>query len=493
VPVYLAVDLGAESGRVVRGTLEDGRLSVEEVHRFANWPVTLPDGLHWDVSTLFAELSAGLAAASADVARHEVASVGIDAWGNDYALLRSDGALVCNPWHYRDRRTEGVTTRVLARAGAAELYRATGTPLLSINTATQLVAMEGSPLLDEADRLAMLPGLFAYWLTGEHRTDQTIASTSQLMDVSARTWSHEIIKQLGVPARLFKDDVVSPGTPIGPIGATGVAGAALSGVPAIAVAGHDTASAVAAIPAATSFGYISSGTWSLVGLELPGPVLTEEARLAGFSNEAGVADTVRFLRNGTGLWLLQRCRAAWQHTAPASYGELTAAAAHAPGFRTLFDSDDPAFLWDDDMPARIAEVCRLRGQPVPVDPAAMVRSILDSLACKYRWTLERAEQISGRTAEVIHIVGGGAANTVLCQLTADVTARPVLAGPVEATAIGNVLVQAWAAGELGSLDELRTVVRRSTPPRVFEPRSDRCEAESAYGRFLAVLNSHDTK
>jgi rhamnulokinase len=493
VPVYLAVDLGAESGRVVRGTLDDGKLAVEEVHRFANWPVALPDGLHWDALTLFAELCAGLAAASADLAGHETASVGIDAWGNDYALLRPDGALVCNPWHYRDRRTDGVTSRILARVGAAELYRATGTPLLPINTATQLVSMEGSPLLDEADRLAMLPDLFAYWLTGEHATDQTIASTSQLMDVSARTWSREIIKQLGVPARLFKGDVVSPGTPIGAIGATGVAGAALSGVPVIAVAGHDTASAVAAIPAATSFGYVSSGTWSLVGLELPEPVLTEEARRAGFSNEAGVAGTVRFLRNGTGLWLLQRCRAAWRRSAPASYGELTAAAARMPGFRTLFDPDDPTFLWDGDMPARIAEVCRVHGQPVPADSATMVRSILDSLACKYRWTLERAEAISGRTAEVIHIVGGGAANTVLCQLTADLTERPVLAGPIEATAVGNLLVQAWAAGELGSLDDLRTVVRQSTPPRVFEPRPVRHEAQSAYGRFLAVLKSHDTK
>jgi rhamnulokinase len=487
VPVYLAVDLGAESGRVVRGTLDDGRLTVEEVHRFANRPVALPDGLHWDVLTLFAELSAGLATAP-----EGATSVGIDAWGNDFALLRPDGGLVCSPWHYRDRRTEGVTARLLARAGAAELYRATGTPLLPINTATQLVAMEDSPLLDEADRLAMLPDLFAYWLTGEHLTDQTIASTSQLMDVSTRTWSHEVIERLGVPPRLFKGEVVPPGTPIGPISAAGVAGAALSGVPAITVAGHDTASAVAAIPATAPFGYVSSGTWSLVGLELPGPVLTEEARLAGFSNEAGVAGTVRFLRNGTGLWLLQRCRAAWQRQAPVSYGELTAAAARMPGFRALFDPDDPTFLWEGDMPARIAEVCRVHGQPVPVDPAAMVRSILDSLACKCRWTLERAEALSGQSAEVVHVVGGGAANPTLCQLIADVTGRPVLAGPVEATAIGNLLVQAWASGELGSLGDLRAVVRRSTPPRVFEPRPDRSESESAYGRFLALLEARDT-
>jgi rhamnulokinase len=493
VPVYLAVDLGAESGRVVRGTLDGDRFTVEETHRFANRPMALPDGLHWDVSTLFAELSAGLASASAGPAGHgPVTSVGIDAWGNDFALLGADDALVCDPWHYRDRRTDGVTARILARVGAADLYRTTGTPLLPINTATQLVAMEGSPLLDAADRLAMLPDLFAFWLTGEHVTDYTIASTSQLMDVTARTWSLGIIERLGVPARLFKGDVVPPGTPIGRIRAGGVAGAALAGVPAIAVAGHDTASAVAAIPAAAPFGYISSGTWSLVGLELPGPVLTDEARVAGFSNEAGVAGTVRFLRNGIGLWLVQRCRAAWERERPASYDELTVAAARAPGFRTLFDPDDPTFLWDGDMPARIAQACRVHGQPVPVDPGGMVRSILDSLACKYRWTLERAETLSGRTAEVVHIVGGGAANTLLCQLTADVTGRPVLAGPVEATAIGNLLVQAWADGELGSLSDLRAVVRRAIPPRVYEPRADRDEAESAYGRFLALGEPCDT-
>jgi rhamnulokinase len=227
-------------------------------------------------------------------------------------------------------------------------------------------------------------------------------------------------------------------------------------------------------------------------LELPGPVLTEQARLAGFSNEAGVAGTVRFLRNGTGLWLLQRCRAAWQRTAPATYDDLTAAAARVPGFRALFDPDNPIFLWDGDMPDRIAGVCRATGQPVPVDSAAMVRSILDSLACKYRWTLEQAEALSGQRAEVVHIVGGGAANTVLCQLTADVTGRPVLAGPVEATAIGNLLVQAWAAGELGSLDDLRSVVRRSMPPRLFTPHRDRTESESAYARFIALLDSRDT-
>lgn len=484
MPVYLAVDLGAESGRVVRGNLDDGRLDIAEVHRFANRPVDSPDGLRWNVTRLFAEVTDGLSAAAAGAGRTGIHSVGLDAWGNDFALLRADGTLVCDPWHHRDRRTEGVTDRVLARVGAAEIYRATGTPPLPINTATQLVAMEDSPLLDEADRLALLPSLFGYWLTGEHATDQTIASTSQLLDVSTRTWSFDIIEKLGVPARLFKNDVVLPGTTIGTLGA-------LPGVRAIAVAGHDTASAVAAVPAVAPFGYVSCGTWSLVGLELAAPVLTDEARLSGFSNEAGVGGTVRFLRNGTGLWLLQRCRASWQRTAPVSYGELTSAAALAPGFRALFDPDHPSFLWDGDMPRRIAEVCRAHGQPLPDGRAGLVRCILDSLACKYRWVLERAEALSGQTAEVVHLVGGGAANELLCRLTADIIGRPVLAGPVEATAIGNLLVQAWASGELGSLTELRAVVGASMPPRVYEPARERDQAEAAYARFLALSASCD--
>lgn len=483
MPVYLAVDLGAESGRVVRGILDGGRLAITTVHRFANRPVDSPDGLRWDVRALFAELSAGLTAAAAG---HTVSSAGLDAWGNDFALLRADGTLVCDPWHHRDRRTEGVTDRVLARVGAAEIYRATGTPVLPINTATQLVAMEGSPVLDKADRLALLPGLFGYWLTGEHATDQTIASTSQLLDVSTRTWSSEVMGKLGVPARLFKDEIVPPGTPIGTISAEVPA---LSGVRAVAVAGHDTASAVAAVPATAPFGYVSCGTWSLAGLELPGPVLSDEARLAGFSNEAGVGDRVRFLRNGTGLWLLQRCRAAWQRSAPASYRELTAAAARVPGFGTLFNPDHPGFLWDGDMPQRITEICRVHRQPVPSGAAAMVRCILDSLACGYRWTLERAEALSGQTAEVVHIVGGGAANELLCQLTADVSGRPVLAGPIEATAVGNLLVQARAAGEIGSLADLRAVVRHSMPPTVYEPARDRSAAEAAYERFLPLVET----
>ncbi len=478
MPVFLAVDLGAESGRVLRGSLRDGRLTVDEVHRFANRPVTLPDGLHWDVLALFADLSAGIAAAATGA---PIDGVGIDAWGNDFALLDRDGGLVGNPWHYRDRRTLSSPGLVAARVGAQDIYRTTGTPPLPINTASQLVAMEGSPQLEAAERLVLLPDLFGYWLTGQLMTEQTIASTSQLLDVGTRTWATSVIDKLGIPQRLFDFDVVPPGTTVGPLRDH-------PGVPLWTVAGHDTASAVAAVPSATvSFGYISSGTWSLVGLELNAPILTDEARLAGFSNEAGVDGTIRFLRNGTGLWLLQRCRAAWRSP---SYAELVAAAEATPGFQSLVDPDDPAFVTPQDMPAQLVAMCRDSGQPVPADRAAVVRCVLDSLACKHRWSLERAEHLAGRRAEVLHIVGGGAANTLLCQLTADLTGRPVLAGPIEATAVGNLLVQARAAGELGSLAEIRDVVARSLPPRRYEPHASDL-TEAAYARFLSLLDRGD--
>jgi rhamnulokinase len=482
VPTYLAVDLGAESGRVLRGTLDDGRLTVAEAHRFANRPVQLPTGLHWNVLGLYDGVTAGLAAAASV---GPVDGIGVDAWGNDFGLLDRSGRLVGNPYHYRDPRTEGMPREAAYRAGAAELYRVTGTPCLPITTASQLLSMEHSPLLAAAERLMMLPDLFVYWLTGVPVSEETIASTSQLFDLRERRWAVGVIEKLGLPARLFAHDVVSPGTPVGrprPGAVDGVDRAVVT-----AVAGHDTASAVAAVPGSPPIAYIASGTWCLAGLELPAPVLTEEARRSGFSNELGVAGTVRFLRNGTGLWLLQRCREAWGGVAAPTYAELTDAAAEEPVSTTLIDPDDPRFLTHGDMPARIEAFCREAGQRPPSGRAAMVRCILDSLACRQRQTLERAESLAGVRVGEVHLVGGGAASEVLCQLTADVIGRPVLAGPVEATGVGNLLVQAWAAGEIGSLAELRSVVSRSMPPRRHTPGPGRERAQEAYGRFDALL------
>jgi rhamnulokinase len=482
VPSYLAVDLGAESGRVLRGTLVDGRLTVAEVHRFANRPVQLPSGLHWNVLGLYDGVTTGLAAAAAS---GPVDGIGVDAWGNDFGLLDRDGHLVANPFHYRDPRTEGMPREAAARVGAAELYRVTGTPCLPITTASQLLSMEHSPVLAAAERLMMLPDLFVYWLTGERVSEETIASTGQLFDLRERRWAVNVIEKLGLPRRLFADDVVPPGTRVGRLRRGVVDGA--GGAVVTAVAGHDTASAVAAVPGVAPIAYIASGTWCLVGLELPAPVLTEEALRSGFSNELGVAGTVRFLRNGTGLWLLQRCREAWGGPAAPSYAELTEAAAREPVSTTLIDPDDPRFRTRGDMPERIEAFCRETGQRPPAGRATVVRCILDSLACRQRQTLERAEALAGVRVGAVHLVGGGAASEVLCQLTADMVGRPVLAGPVEATGIGNLLVQAWAAGEIGSLAELRAVVARSSPPRRHEPGPGRESAQEAYGRFAALL------
>ncbi|HEX8627352.1 MAG TPA: rhamnulokinase family protein [Catenuloplanes sp.] len=486
---YLAVDLGAESGRVVRGDLAGGRLRVRQVTRFPNRPVRTADGLYWDAAALRAAVVAGIGAAlrerpTTTSAGAGIASIGVDAWGNDFGLLDSAGRLLADPWHHRTGRTAGMLGLALERIDPDHLYAVTGTQFLPITMACQLLAMRGSPVLAAADRLAMMPDLVGYWLAGRLATDQTVASTSQLWDIRKGGWSHAVIEQLGLPARLFDSEVVPAGTPLGPLDQA-IAG---PGVPAplvVTVAGHDTASAVAAVPSDTSaFGYISCGTWSLVGVETDAPITTPAARAAGFTNEAGVGDRVRFLSNVNGLWLVQECRRAWASGDGApTYPELTAAAAAAPAFRTLVDPDEPSLLGMGDMPARLAAACRRAGEPVPPDRGATVRCILESLACRYRWVLERAEALSGAPVRVLHLVGGGAANDLLCQLTADLTGRPVVAGPVEATAVGNLLVQAMADGQVSGLAALRAVVRRSFPAVTYLPGGDRERCAAAYRRF----------
>ena len=453
VPAYLAVDLGAESGRVLRGDFDGERIAVEEIHRFPNSPLRRHDGLYWDFDSLYADALDGIAKGVGRGAR----SVGVDAWGNDFGLLDGAGALLARPWHHRTPRTAGMVERLLSRVDADELYAVTGTQFLPITMACQLLAMQGSPALAQAQRLATIPDLFASRLSGRPVAEQTIASTGQLWDIHRRCWAAPVIAQLGLAGHLFATDVVAPGTTIGP---------ARLDLPAeldvVAVAGHDTACAVAAVPAEEeAFAYISCGTWSLVGLEVQRPITTRAARLARFGNEVGVGGTVRFLSNVNGLWLLQECRRTWTTAgAPPSYAALIALARQAQPYRSLIDPDHPSLLGPGDMPARIAARCRATGEPVPGTPGEVVRCVLDSLACTYRWVLDRATALVGHPVEVVHIVGGGAANPLLCQQTADVTGRPVVAGPVEATGVGNLLVQAMADGGLDGLPDIRAVVRR---------------------------------
>jgi rhamnulokinase len=461
-----AVDLGASSGRVMSAEVGPDRLELTEVARFANGPVRLRDTLHWDLLALYRGLLEGLRAAGP-----ALDAVGIDSWGVDYGLLDATGALLGNPVHHRDARTDGVPERVHGIVPPAELYAATGVQVMPINTIYQLVAAAGTPQLAAASDLLLLPDLLAYWLTGQRRTEVTNASTTGLLDVRARRWSDAVIRRVGVDPALFAP-LIEAGERIGELSPQVLADTGLAGpVPVIAVGSHDTASAVVGVPAeGERFAFISCGTWSLVGVELPAPVLTEASRAANFSNELGVDGTVRYLRNVMGLWLLQECLRAWPG---ADLLPLLAEAARARPFSAVIDAFDPAFLAPGGMPDRIVESSRRLGQDPPADRGGIVRCVLESLALAHRRTVREAAALSGREVDVVHVVGGGARNALLCQLTADACGLPVVAGPVEATALGNVLVQARALGAVhGDLAQLRALLRATQPLTRYEPRGD---------------------
>ncbi len=480
-----AVDLGASSGRVAVGTVGRGRVELTEVHRFANVPVLVLTTLHWDVLRLYEAVIFGLRAAGR---RFELASVGIDSWGVDYGLIDRAGALLGNPVHYRDRRTAGAVEQVLAKVCPQRLYATTGAAQRAINTVCQLTAAAGSPQLQAAATLLLIPDLLAYWITGEIGAEVTNASTTQLYDIRARGWATALMEQLGIPPRIFPP-LRQPGEEIGPLLPAVRADAELPGrVPLVAVGSHDTASAVAAAPArGRRFAYISCGTWSLVGVELDRPVLTDASRMASFTNEQGVDGTIRYLRNIVGLWLLQESIRTWERAGrPADLRTLLKQAARVPPLAAVVDPDDPAFLPPGDMPARIAAQCRRTGQRPTRGAAETVRCILDSLALAYRRTLHQVQELSGHDVDVVHIVGGGARNELLCQLTADACGIPVEAGPAEATALGNILVQARSlrAGP-GDLDGMRALLRDTQPVRRFDPAGDGAAWQAAAGRIAS--------
>jgi len=481
-PAYAAIDLGAESGRVVCGRLEGDRIELEVAHRFPNRPVRLPDGLHWNLLSLFAEAVDGLCAAAES---YELRSIGVDAWGVDYALLDGSGRVLGLPFHYRDERTVGMVERAHSRVPRDELYRATGIQTMPINTVFQLLAEEEGDSLAAASRIALVPDLIASWLSGVVANESTAASTTGLLDARSGRWADGLIERLGLPSRIF-GEIVEPGQMVGSL----LPHHGLGPVPVCAVAAHDTASAFVAAPLRDrSSAVLSSGTWSLLGLELDDPALDDDAQAFNLSNERGVDGTTRLLRNVMGLWLLQECRRSLAPSGASEYEELLRLAEAASDDVPLFDPDDDDLLRPGDMPKRIAEACVRAGQPVPDSTGELVRSILVSLACKYRLVLERLEQVTGRSVDTINVIGGGARNAVLCQITADVLGRRVLAGPVEATALGNVLVQARAAGELGSLSDMRRVAAASAQPATYEPRDD-AAGDETYARFLQATTSH---
>ena len=456
-----AVDLGASGGRVMAGQVGATGVQLHEVYRFPNEPVAAGGTLYWDILRLYAEVRHGLELAAR---RFALAGLGIDSWGVDFGLLDASGALLGNPVHYRDARTTGVPARVHAALPAAELYAVTGIQQLPFNTIYQLAA---TPVVPQAATMLLIPDLLGYWLTGVPGAEITNASTTSLLDVRGRTWAAEVIEKAGLPPRIFPP-LRRPGEIIGPVIEPNGPGSPL---PVIAVASHDTASAVAAVPAAgRDFAYISSGTWSLAGMELDAPVLTEASRAANFTNETGVDGTIRYLRNLTGLWLLQQSLHCWPGS---SLDDLLAQAARVPRLRFVVDPDDPVFVPPGDVPGRIAAWLADRGEAVPAGPAETVRCILDSLALAHRRAVAQAQSLSGRQADVVHIVGGGARNALLCQLTADATGLPVIAGPAEATALGNVLVQARALGAApGDLTGMRALIRSALLLRSYSPARD---------------------
>jgi rhamnulokinase len=484
-----AVDLGASGGRVMLGQVGPDSLAVRELHRFANAPVSVLGHLHTDVLRLHAEILAGLGVAGRDV---ELASVGIDSWGVDFGLLDADGALAGNPLHYRDARTQGVLPRILSRVSAAELYAITGIQQLPINTLCQLVAAAGTPQLKSARTLLLLPDLLGYWLTGSIGAEVTNASTTQLLDVRARAWATELMRRTGIDEGLFPP-LRQPGDLVGGLLAGPATQAGLrAGLPVVAVGSHDTASAVAGTPASSdSFAYISLGTWSLVGMELTQPVLTSESQRANFSNEAGLDGTVRYLRNVMGLWLLQESMRVWDLAGQRTgLRRLLASAAREPALRFVIDVADPAFLAPADMPARIVAACCASGQAAPVSQAEVTRCILDSMALAHRRAVTDAQRLSGRPADVIHVVGGGARNPLLCQLTADACGLPVIAGPAEATAIGNILVQARALRAVADdLAGMRALVRATQPLRQYRPRGTSAAWRAAERRLNVAADA----
>ncbi len=464
---YLAFDFGAESGRAVLAHLQSGILTTEEVHRFQNEPVEYGGSLHWDVPRLWLEVRKSLAC----VEQVELAGIGVDAWGVDYALLGERGELLQNPYHYRDRRTQGIMEEVFRNVRKEEIYGATGIQFMPINTLYQLFAAQRDTptLVKAAKQLLTIPDLFNYWLTGNAVCEFTNATTTQLVDPFRRSWATDLMQEVGLPPEL-PAPIVEPGTIIGTLRPSMAQNSSLARTPVIAPACHDTGSAVAAITARDGTAFLSSGTWSLIGTELNAPIVTPQALKLNFTNEGGVNGTTRLLKNVMGLWILQGCRNYWTTKGQsADYRELVELAGREPAFKHLVDPDDECFLRPANMPAAVDDFCRKTNQPAPSSPGAYVRCVMESLALKYRRVLGNLEQLCGKHIEQLRVIGGGSKNRMLNQFTADATGRRVLAGPAEATALGNIAIQILASGEASSLQEVRAIVDRSFPTEVFEP------------------------
>ena len=490
---YLAVDLGAESGRVIAGLFDGQRIRLDEVHRFSNGAVPLVKSLRWNVLGLWGEIQHGLLKAEQTYGPRAV-SVGVDTWGVDYVLLAKGGELLGQPYHYRDPRTTGVMDQTFGRVSREEIFSTTGLQFMPINTLYQLIAMrrDHRPILDFAERFLMMADFFHFLLSGSQVVEFTNASTTQCLDATTRTWAVDMLRKLDLPTGMFPE-VVSPGARLGKLRSEVAERCGLPRIEVVTPATHDTGAAVAATPTEHTgtgkWAYISSGTWSLMGLELPNAILTPLALARNVTNEGGIDGTYRLLKNIMGLWLVQECRRTWEREGKSlSYGELTTLAADAAPLKSLVDPDAPAFLAPAHMPNEIRGYCARHNQPQPETVGEVVRCALESLALKYRMVLGWLEELSGERVEVIHIVGGGCQNGLLNQFTANACGRPVITGPVEATALGNVLVQARTSGAISSLADMRQVVRASSDLRTYYPQ-DSAQWDAAYARFQSMIGS----
>ncbi|MBC8160523.1 MAG: rhamnulokinase [Roseiflexaceae bacterium] len=488
---FLAVDLGASSGRVIHGRWDGARFTLNELHRFENGGVAVLGALHWDILRLWAEIKRGIGVYAREVGEPLV-SIGIDSWAVDYGLLDGQGQLLGNPRHYRDARTQGLPAWVDERVTRAARYRRTGLQLLPFNTLYQLAsqARAGDPQLRAAETLLLIPDLLGYWLTGRKASEYTNASTTELLNCHTRQWDTELLERVHLPADLLPE-LLPAGSLLGPLLPELCVELGLPDVPLVVAPGtHDTASAVAGVPGLDEHScYISSGTWSLVGLEVPEPITSAAALALNLTNEGGVYGSIRLLKNVGGMWLLQECQRTWARQGRQfSWDELLAVAAAAPPFVGLIDPDAPELLNPSDMPAAIGALLVRSGQPAAASEGALIRCCLESLALRYRWVIAGLEAAAGRTIELVRVVGGGSQNALLCQMTANACARPVVAGPVEATALGNLAVQVISAGMLPNLAAARAAIGASFPQAHYPP-NDRAAWDTAYARWRALLDA----
>jgi rhamnulokinase len=485
---FVALDLGAESGRAVVGHLDGDSLRLEVVHRFPNGPVRVNGRLHWDVLRLWTECKQGIRQAVQQYGS-SIASIGLDTWGVDFGLLDARDNLVGNPYHYRDSRTDGMMEEVFKRVPREEVFEHTGIQFMQLNSLYQLYSMRlaGEPAVDMARTFLTMPDLFNFWLTGRKACEFSNATTTQCYDPRLKTWATAMLEKLDLPSSIFPE-IVPPGTLLGTMLPDVASELGIAPIPVIAPACHDTGSAVAAVPAAErDYAYISSGTWSLMGVEVVDPVISAQSLRYNFTNEGGVCNTFRLLKNIMGLWLIQECRREWDRTGESyDYGALTQMAADAPAFGPIVDVDDHRFLAPGDMSVRMVQYCRDTGQKVPETKGQILRCALESLALRYRWVAEKLEEMMGRRLKAVHIIGGGMQNTLLCQFAADAMQRPVIAGPIEATAMGNILMQALALGYIQSLQQGRQIVRQSFQVQTYQP-GDGAPWDRAYARYLKLL------